>query len=77
MTKWVIKKNSFNKNEVWRYIDTVEEAKRYFYIAEAIKKFGADDILPVAVNRLGGYHYGYFLESYCYKWAEIDLSDIK
>lgn len=56
MKKWVIKKNSFNKNEVWRYIDTVEEAKRYFYVAEAIKKYGVDDILPVAVNRLGGYH---------------------
>ena len=58
MTKWVIKRPAPNcPLEVWEYITDVEEAKEYWYIAQAIDKYGIDTVVPLAMNRLGGYHH--------------------
>lgn len=57
MKKWVIKKVEHSKKlEVWRYIDTVEEASKYWYVEDAMKKYGVEDVLPIAMNDVGGYH---------------------
>lgn len=57
MKKWVIKQPWKNAPlEVWEYIDTVEEAMKYWYVAQAIQKHGAEKIVPLAMNENGGYH---------------------
>lgn len=56
MTKWVIKKGDTGNLEVWQYIDTIEEASKYWYVTDAIEKYGVDDVLPIAMNSRGGYH---------------------
>lgn len=58
MKKWVIKKSWPNENllEVWRFIDTGEEARKYWYIDQAMDKYGVDEMLPIAMNDVGGYH---------------------
>lgn len=58
MTKWVIKRPWEGAPlEVWEYIDSVEEAKEYPYIERAIRKFGVDKVVPLAMNSVGGYHH--------------------
>lgn len=57
MKKWVIKQPAKGAPlEIWEYIDTIEEAMEYWYIAQAIRKYGADKIVPLAMNDYGGYH---------------------
>ena len=56
MKKWVIKKNQAGTLEVWRYIDTIKEAEKYWYVMYAIERHGEDEILPIAMNSMGGYH---------------------
>lgn len=58
MRKWAIKRSPYSGTlEVWEYIDTVEEAKKYPYVAKAIREHGADKVVPLAMNRMGGYHH--------------------
>lgn len=58
MKKWVIKRSWPNEDvlEVWRYIDTEEEARKYWYISQALDKYGVENELPIAMNDMGGYH---------------------
>ena len=42
--------------QIWEYIDNVNEAKQYWYVAQAIQKYGADKIMPIVMNDFGGYH---------------------
>lgn len=57
MRKWIIKKNDVTgKLEVWEYIDTVEEANKYWYVKRAIRESSVEEVLPIAMNPLGGYH---------------------
>ena len=42
--------------EVWEYIDDINEANKYWYVRKAIREIGADKILPICMNKLGGYH---------------------
>lgn len=57
MKKWVIKQPAKGAPlEVWRYIDSIEEAMKYHYVAQAIRKYGAEKVVPLAMNNLGGYH---------------------
>lgn len=58
MKKWVIKRSEWGGTlEVWEYIDSEEEAKKYWYIAHAIKKYGIEKVIPLAMNDNGGYHH--------------------
>lgn len=58
MPKWVIKRSEGSRHlELWEYIDTVAEAEKYEYIRRAIQKHGAENVVPLAMNRLGGYHH--------------------
>ena len=56
MRKWAFIKNYDGSIGCWRYIDNIKELKRYPYILDAIDKYGYDDIMPVVINKLGGYH---------------------
>lgn len=57
MRKWVIKQPWKDAPlQVWEYIDSVEEAQKYWYVSQAIDKYGVDEIVPLAMNSLGGYH---------------------
>lgn len=57
MRKWVIKQPWKDAPlQVWEYIDDVEEAMQYWYVRQAIEKYGVDEIVPLAMNSLGGYH---------------------
>ena len=57
MDKWVIKKGMSGKLEVWKYIDDISEARRYWYVSKAIDKYGLSKVLPLAMNDVGGYHW--------------------
>lgn len=57
MKKWVIKQPRKDAPlEIWEYIDTVEEAMEYPWVAQAIRKYGANKVVPLAMNKFGGYH---------------------
>jgi hypothetical protein len=56
MAKYCIYKKSWGDIEAWEYIDDVEEACQYWYIRDVIKKYGAEKVLPIAMNKVGGYH---------------------
>lgn len=57
MRKWVIKQQWPDAPlEVWEYLTALEEVKDYWYIVQAIQKYGEDYVLPVAMNDRGGYH---------------------
>ena len=45
-----------NKFEVWEFIDNLEEACSYWYVRDAIKKYGVDSVMPIVMNPMGGYH---------------------
>ena len=36
MDKWVIKKGMSGKLEVWKYIDDISEARRYWYVSKDV-----------------------------------------
>lgn len=52
----VYDKGPNNPIEVWEYIDDLEEAMSYWYVAYAINKYGVEDTLPICMNQMGGYH---------------------
>ena len=58
MKKWVIKRSWPNENllEVWRFIDTEEEARKYWYVSDYLDKYGVENEMPLAMNDCGGFH---------------------
>ena len=54
--KWAYKKTAWGNVELWEYIDDIDKARSYFYIREAIDKYGAEKVMPVLMNDVGGYH---------------------
>lgn len=42
--------------KVWEYIDDIKYAMTYWYVSLAIKKYGADSVMPIVMNKLGDYH---------------------
>ena len=55
MKKWAIL-NNYGDYEVWRLLETEDDIKPYAYIQYAIDKYGWDDVMPVCMNSVGGYH---------------------
>jgi hypothetical protein len=55
MRKWAVVNNR-GQMEVWEYMDTWEDVKGYWYVVDAISKYGYDEIMPICMNRMGGYH---------------------
>jgi hypothetical protein len=41
---------------VWEFIDDADEAMKYWYVKEAILKYGVKNVMPIVMNKLGGYH---------------------
>ena len=56
MKKWAFIKIGSRDVECWHYIDNEKEVSRYWYIVDAISRYGWDDVMPVVVNRFGGYY---------------------
>lgn len=57
MKKFMIIRDPYDQSlAVWEYIDDVKEAMKYWYVKYAIDKYGVDDIMPIVMNRMGGYH---------------------
>ena len=69
-TKYCIYKKSWGDIEAWEYIDDLEEACSYWYIRDVIEKYGADKIMPIVMNKVGGYHT--FYEPECIAIIESD-----
>lgn len=55
-TKYCIYKKSWGDIEAWEYIDDVKEACEYWYIRDVIKRYGVENVMPVVMNKVGGYH---------------------
>ena len=55
-TKYCIYRKPWGDIEAWEYIDDLEEAYEYWYIRDVIEKYGAEKVLPIAMNKVGGYH---------------------
>ncbi len=51
--------------EVWEYIDDVKVASSYWYVKYAIDKYGVDDVMPICMNKCGGYHTCYMPQVKC------------
>lgn len=56
MKKWAFIRKQNGDVECWRYIDNLKEVSSYWYIMQAIDKYGYDDVMPVVMNSVGGYH---------------------
>ena len=54
--KYCIYKRPWGDVEAWEYIDNLEEAMEYWYVRMAIEKYGVEDIMPICMNKCGGYH---------------------
>lgn len=54
--KYCIYKKPWGDIECWEYIDNLTEAIQYWYIRDAIDKYGIEDIMPICMNKVGGYH---------------------
>ena len=55
-TKYCIYKKSWGDIEAWEYIDDLEEACQYWYIRDVIEKYGVEEVMPIVMNKVGGYH---------------------
>lgn len=56
MKKWAIIQPSVGAPlEIWRYIDMEKEARTYWYISQAIDKYGLNNVIPLTMNAYGGY----------------------
>lgn len=55
MKKWAVVRDNIGGHSVFAYLETPQEVKKYPYIAEAVRKYGAEKVLPVRVNCRGGY----------------------
>lgn len=57
LKKYMIIQSPYNGSKaVWEYIDDVEEARKYWYVADAIDKYGVESTMSIVMNPLGGYH---------------------
>ena len=56
MKKYMLILSHSGATEVWEYIDDVEEARKYWYVDQAIDKYGVESMMPIVMNKLGGYH---------------------
>ena len=56
MKKYCIYKKPWGDIESWEYIDDINEAYSYWYIREAINKYGIEKTMPICMNKVGGYH---------------------
>lgn len=56
MKKYMLIRSHSGATEVWEYIDDVEEARKYWYVDQAIDKYGVESMMPIVMNKLGGYH---------------------
>ena len=57
MKKWMlIQRYKDSPIEIWEFIDDLQEAMQYWYVADCIRKFGVNKTMPIAMNDLGGYH---------------------
>lgn len=55
MCKWAVV-NNHGHNEIWEYLTTMEDIKPYPYILKVVLENGFHDVMPVCMNRFGGYH---------------------
>jgi hypothetical protein len=56
MKKYCIYEKPNGDVEVWEYIDDLKEAVKYWYVRDAIDKYGVNDVMPICMNKCGGYH---------------------
>ena len=58
MRKWCIKKPEHSERyEIWEYVDKYEDIEPgLWYIREACRNHGTENVLPVLINGVGGYH---------------------
>lgn len=54
--KYCIYKRADGNIEAWEYIDDLKEAVRYWYVKDAIEKYGVNNVMPICMNKVGGYH---------------------
>jgi hypothetical protein len=54
--KYCIYRKPWGDIESWEYIDDLDEAKSYWYVRMAIDQYGAENVMPVCMNKMGGYH---------------------
>lgn len=54
--KYCIYKKPYGDIEAWEYIDDLDEARSYWYVSQAIDKYGIEDTMPICMNKCGGYH---------------------
>lgn len=54
--KYMLIRGYDGSTQVWEYIEDVEEARTYWYVADAIDKYGVESMMPIVMNKLGGYH---------------------
>lgn len=55
MHTWAVVRDSSDEIGIWKYCTTKKDIAPYFYIKDAINKYGWDDIMPCIVNCRGGY----------------------
>ena len=55
-TKYCIYKKPWGDIEAWEYIDDLDEAMSFWYVRHAIDKYGVEDVMPICMNKCGGYH---------------------
>jgi hypothetical protein len=68
--KYCIYKKPWGDIEAWEYIDDIKEAVKYWYVCDAIDKYGVNDVMPICMNKCGGYHS--FYEPECIAIIESD-----
>ena len=57
LKKYMIIQRPYNSSkEVWEYIDDLDEALSYGYVRKAIDQYVVDSMMPIVMNKLGGYH---------------------
>ena len=57
MKKWMlIRPYKDSPIQIWEFIDDLQEALQYWYVARAISKYGINKVMPIVMNDLGGYH---------------------
>lgn len=54
--KYCIYKKPWGDIEAWEYIDDLKEAVSYWYVRDAMDKYGVNDVMPICMNKMGGYH---------------------
>jgi hypothetical protein len=54
--KYCIYKKPWGDVEAWEYIDDLDEAMSFWYVRDAIDKYGIEETMPICMNKCGGYH---------------------